>query len=210
MEQVYPGVALRPDASILSDQPLDDPAIAHLAKPRRTPEAQADIAAARAAPTAMEQVDDEHDEHDAVSKDWKQTRADLAAALSNAAIADTPAVREMGGPQRSEVDDVIAERANDPRRPTDALLDGPDCVRCGKPTSRGLEAWAAIHAACTPQTMPPPGAIVLTGDEAARYRALQDAARHAHETARAAQAAGADMRDKFQAMIAGFAPGKGP
>lgn len=32
-----------------------------------------------------------------------------------------------------------------------AVADGPACDRCGNPTSRGLEAWAARHAECSPQ-----------------------------------------------------------
>jgi hypothetical protein len=46
----------------------------------------------------------------------------------------------------------------------------------------------------------PPGVLLLTGPEAERYRALQAAARAARETAAAAQAAGAALRDAFQAF----------
>lgn len=38
-----------------------------------------------------------------------------------------------------------------------AVQDGPSCDRCGKPTGRGLDAWAGRHAACSPPLDGPEG-----------------------------------------------------
>lgn len=142
-----------------------------MSTPVRDPGAWADIAAARAAPTDMEIAMQELDRaHEQALKD-EETGGPTAyrahgegdigpaevvglnTALSNAALADTPAVKQYGpAPVRGE----------------------------------------------TPPL--PPDAIVLTGPGADRYRALQTAARAATEATRAAQSAGAALRDAFQAF----------
>lgn len=162
---------------------------------RRTPEAQADIAAARASPTAMEVAMQEVDR--AVEQSAREVRDcahairhigcpscderyALDAALSNAALADTPAVREMGG-------GFIR------------VTDLPDrkCRLCGAPYGTD-EPHHCIGA----------DAVVLTGPDAERYRALQTAARKARASAATARADGAALLQLFQAFCAGLAPGK--
>lgn len=200
----------------------------------RTPEAQADIAAARAAPTTMERwaeaVDanlaevDKHQVHGAQVPD-------LDAALSNAALADTPAVREMGDALHPHEQDAVAGSIRAWRRPGGNI--GIDTTHAGsliRDTGTGPhivieradldDAIAALQVlAGTPPRQPdpalrpehlPPGAVLLTGPEAERYRALQAAARHAQESARAAQAAGAVLRDAFQTFCAATSPAKEP
>lgn len=49
---------------------------------------------------------------------------------------------------------------------------------------------------------PDPSSILLAGDEAQQYRALQAAARNAAATAKAAQTAAGELRDAFQAFCA--------
>lgn len=130
----------------------------------------------------------------------EQSGPPIEAVLSNAAIADTPAVREMGGPARGCAHSVFTSGcracAADPRccaRPMNPMPNGTLwCDTCG--TSRVVSL--------------PPGAIVLTGPEAERYRALQTAARKAQESAVAARADGAALLQLFQAFCAGLAPGK--
>lgn len=130
--------------------------------PRRTPEAQADIAAARA----------------------PATEAELDAQLSDEALRATPAVREMGGPrQRDGLEFAMQE--------VDRQIDG---------VSRELRETTAPPL--------PPDAIVLTGADAARYRAVQAASVAALEAQQRAATASKDLRDAIQTMCAALAPAK--
>lgn len=172
--------------------------------PRRTLEAQADIAAARAAPTgleiAMQEVDRQVEQaarelRDALAPDCAQS--DLDTALSNAVLADTPAVREMGGPAgcaHSMFTPGCRSCAADPRccaRPMNPMPNGTLwCDTCGMSRVVNL----------------PPGAIVLTGPDAERYRAIATAARKAQASAAAARADGAALLQLFQAFCVGLAP----
>jgi hypothetical protein len=109
---------------------------------------------------AMQEVDRKIEDVGRKLRDSEPPR-DLDAALSNAALADTPAVREMGG---------------------------------------GFVDLRPVRGEVPPL---PPGAIVLTGSEAERYRALQAAARKAQESTAAARADGAALLQMFQAFCAG-------
>lgn len=158
-------------------------------QPRRTPEAQADIAAARGVPIdALDPL-----------RVPEQSGPPIEAVLSNAALADTPAVREMGGPAgcaHSMFTPGCRACAVDPRccsRPMNPMPNGTLwCDTCG--TSRVVNL--------------PPDAIVLTGPEAERYRAITAAARKAQASAATARADSAALLQLFQAFCAGLAPGK--
>jgi hypothetical protein len=244
-----------------------------IGRPHRTAEAQADIAAARAAPTDQENwaemMDanmaevDKHQVHGAQVPDidaapvahvyrcpkhgeftGRQSVTDLAAcpiqinrlggrcglsspsaasldaALSNAALADTPAVREMGGPVR---------RCGDPCPDCGVTLVGMAHVCVPGPAARphhgdcaadinhtgvctradGTAILVRRYPALDPVNLPP-GAVLLIGPEAERYRALQAAARAGQAAAAAVQTTSATLRDAFQAFCAGVAPGKEP
>lgn len=174
---------------------------------RRTPEAQADIAAARAAPTGLEVAMQELDraaeqalhEHrnaptayrsplapDATARD--QAIADLAhqpnrtldGLLSNAALADTPAVRGMGGPAQNGAFPVDVKRITSGCKGCDALT------------------WDVDNGK----------ALILRGPALDRYLALEAAARNAHATAQAAKTAAAALMGAFQQLCAGFTGGK--
>jgi len=244
---------------------------------RRTPEAQADIAAARAVPTAMEVAMQEVERGEMqalgpvtngvpcsrcgqgieagdleVAAGRHLTCPPLDAALSNAALADTPAVREMGGPVFSEQSAEDLARVHDgwnaifpidgPRRGTgttvirgsikasrvssgNVTLDTTHTVRgllrsLGGPPHIEIEradlddAIAALQVlAGTPPPgshapVLPPGAVLITGPEAERYRALQAAACAGQAAAAAVQSTSAALRDAFQAFCAGVAPSK--
>lgn len=181
--------------------------------PRRTPEAQADIAAARAAPScahAMYDPDCAHCETDRIERASAPPSGviEIDAALSNAALADTPAVREMGGAVIRHtvpgMDEVCTHatftkecRVCRWRVPTDP--DGN--AAWGTPTTR--QPYAPLDPANLP-----PGVVLLAGPEAERYRAITAAARKAQASAATARADGAALLQLFQAFCAGLAPGK--
>jgi hypothetical protein len=206
---------------------------------RRTPEAQADIAAAHALDgtgpakgwtpeqcrDAVEQARSQGGdrEAEAVADALDMPPPTLDAALSNAAIADTPAVREMGG----RLPDTAVTRGSIRawRRPGGNV--GLDTTHVGsliRNTGTGPhivieradleDAIAALQAlAGTPppgEATPvlPPDAIVLTGPDAERYRAIAAAARKAQASAATARADGTALLQLFQAFCAGLAPGK--
>lgn len=227
--------ALPEDAAraLLDRRLADDPAIVALAKqrmaadvaddfkygrevmqrhvPRRTPEAQADIAAARAAPTAMEVAMQELDHQ--VEQAARELRdaaapAPLDATLSNAALADTPAVREMGGLAREARDEAVRALELDATNPGAAMYGR---LRRELAHAFGVDPdtdWQLLLTTAAASALTPPGAIVLTGPEAERYRALQTAARKAQESAATARADGAALLQLFQAFCAGVAPAK--
>lgn len=216
--------------------------------PRRTPEAQADIAAARAAPTAMEIAMQEVDRAADFAVDELRNAPNayrshhdappapvvgLDAALSNAALADTPAVkqwcskpehdagctppcpaapsdtpavREMGGPARDPLDEsaeydgvkLLELIGADALNRRGEKMGGRRCTTMTRAQYAAVCAWHAAQ----------PAPVVLTGPEAERYRALQDAARKAQQSAITARADGAALLQLFQAFCAGLAPGK--
>lgn len=174
---------------------------------RRTPEAQADIAAARAAPTGDGWAGELAEQLDA-----RTNGPPLDAALSNAALADTPAVREMGGAVLMHPNDVMKMlRADlgeilsmDPGAPLVDLIHG---VRIAVTERREAREHGERLRQELSQ-MRQPDTVVLIGTHAAQYRALADAARKAQESAATARADGAALLQLFQAFCAGIAPGK--
>lgn len=233
--------------------------------PRRTPEAQADIGAARAAPTDMETAMQELDHAAAAAfrsahapdcghaifqedcatchrqptccarrmnpmpdgtvwcdmcgfKRIVRAAVHLDAALSNAALADTPAVREMGGPARDPLDQLVeydgvklleligADSLN--RRGEN--MAGRRCTVLTPAQYTAVCAWHAAmerkpYAALDPANMPR-GAMLLSGPEAERYCDLQVAARKAQASTAAARADSAALLQLFQAFCAGVVP----
>jgi hypothetical protein len=202
--------------------------------PRRTPEAQADIAAARVMSDGSTFIHDSI-ELGIMPREVKGCPTpgcgfqaghmdqhpcgqpqDLNAALSNAALADTPAMREMGGPRDMRADLAAAIGALDQihralwpyRDPLDVTLD--DLIH-GVVTLKIEREEARQHGERTRlelEQVRHPDAVVLTGADAANYRALVAAARKAQASAATARADGAALLQLFQAFCAGLAPGK--
>lgn len=138
---------------------------------------------------------------------------DLDSALSDAALADTPAVREMGGPVLPPEASVVRGSIRAWRRPGGNV--GIDTTHVGsliRDTGAGphivIERADVGDAAAALLALEPANAVLLTGAEADRYRALQAAARKAQASAATARSDGAALLQLFQAFCAGLAPGK--
>lgn len=204
------------------------------AVPRRTPEAQAAIAAARAAPG--------NGFAPQFPEDDRTIGIPLDAVFSNAAIADTPAVREMGGPARKRGGRKARARlrlvVSSPGSEANALVDMVaallgdsaglelDEVEVTDELLRSLEGkWTDpdTFATCLngqevrlrrPASVPvrgdtpplPPDAIILTGPDAEQYRAITAAARKAQASTATARADSAALLQLFQAFCVGLAP----
>jgi len=154
--------------------------------PRRTPEAMADIEAARADPTGLEIA---------------MQAVDRAAEEGVRELRDAPTAYRDGNGTTLPVAGLSVA----------SCVEVAACQRCGKPCDPGLETQARIHLSCIPNLRHiPDDAIVLTGPDAARYRALQDAARAAHEATKAVVATNTALRDAFQAFCAGASGGQEP
>lgn len=198
---------------------------------RRTPEAQADIAAARAAPRDDERKQrlvcrlcgcrwtgsldlpcpeqhkhprQSHTEIDATEPTGDVGPAEvvgLETVLSNAAIADTPAVRQWCSKPEHDAGCVPPCAAAPSDTPAVREMGGPTDP-LSKPACKACEcfAWEVDNGK----------ALILRGDDLARYQALCDAARNAQDTARAAKTAAGALMGAFQALCAGVAPAKEP
>jgi len=179
---------------------------------RRMPEAQADIAAARAAPTgleiAMQEIDRAAEQGVRELRDAPTSfragaegpivRGSISAALlpgGNVTLDTTHTigglVRSLDGRphieiERADVDCAIAA--------LQAISDEPTAPPSGFPS------WHPV----------PPDAVILTGPEAARYCALQDAARAAHEATKAVVATNTALRDAFHAFCSSIYPDADP
>lgn len=137
----------------------------------------------------------------------------LDAALSNAALADTPAVREMGGPALPPEASVVRGSIRVWRRPGGNV--GIDTTHVGsliRDTGAGphivIERADVGDAAAALLALEPTNAVLLTGPEAERYRAITAAARKAQASSATARADSAALLQLFQAFCAGVAPGR--
>lgn len=110
----------------------------------------------------------------------------LETVLSNAAIADTPAVKQYGCAHAMEGS-------------------CPKCTPEVKRTTSGCKGCDALT-----WEVDNGKALILRGDDLARYQALCAAARNAQDTARAAKTAAGALMGAFQALCAGVAPAKEP
>lgn len=119
------------------------------------------------------------------------TEAELDAQLSDEALRATPAVREIGAPVESKPHH--ADCAAD-------INHSGMCTRADGTVIlvRRADAWSPL----------PRDAIVLTGADAARYRAVQAASVAALDAQQRAATASKDLRDAIQTMCAALAPAK--
>lgn len=153
--------------------------------------------------------------------------SELDAALSDSAVAATPAMQQLGaGGNRAavlsfcqamkEVDRAAEEAVAEHRdAPTSYCSgDGPPVTLAGLMTSRSDDrdppraAPRRPYAPLDPENLPP-GAVLLTGAEAERYRAMQAAARRSLAAQVELNAAGAELRDAIAAVCQGMAPAGG-
>lgn len=147
---------------------------------RHTPEALAAIAAERAEPTGFEIA---MQEVDRAAEDAVREHREAQTVYGGARI---DAVFPIDGPRCTHAMHVDGCSRCSERATVQSLLKAREDIL----------AWQREHK----------DAIVLTGPDAERYRALQAAARAAQETTKAAQAASAALRDAFQQFCAGATP----